>query len=699
MEAQLIQKYKNWLKDSDSELSDNSNEDTESEVPRLQPNEILYFPKTFDENNEMKVFENDNFVFYVEKRTHQRRTRFQLEDTLFYLKVKVKNHQNQTQSPLLKDLLSIIDTAFKFILNHLKTFFKKNDKNLCYLTLHQSGLTNGLNTGGFDLQEESNLMVDRLLGMLYQFLTSNQNLELDNTFKVYINVLSIEHSNLNRNNKKKRVRPLNIRRKKVNFLQGKQTKIFFTNYWVIDIPKTLNCGLENIFQNHCLITGVIFGILQHAYNESEFKDKRFLYAQQITSNVQNKQKYAYHIIEQEFVSLSNIINLNENSSFETLAPLLSRHFQCQLFVFSGMEYNSKIKSMYPEIYDDTLKPIFLYEPFNEENHVVFIRHLNSYFRNNLKVCLASKKTFKYVRYQHLCPNKSTCFSCRRFSSNNTYINSLTRVNFCNGNIVEECPFKCLNCNLTLFSQQCYEGHKKLCGKNGHYGFKCTSCNKFYYKSNCASTSAQLKISHKCGDKCCKMCHEMFNSTDAHLCKLKKVNLKNQVYPKLAFFALSFSNSSAGNCYFCFEIRKQYCLQNNIDWDKMLTSLAFPNLYCDIHKNSSLIFEPNMVSIYFENEMGIFDNYLLSFQNVKKQQNVFSYSYSEQLLKQHKKSTKKTFDLQQRLASIKEVENKTTGQNLINLLCDKMWTNTTFICQDSENTILVSKIKKYLKSNC
>ena len=37
-------------------------------------------------------------------------------------------------------------------------------------------------------------MTDRLLSMLYQYLLSNQSLELDRTFQIYFKVLSIDHS-------------------------------------------------------------------------------------------------------------------------------------------------------------------------------------------------------------------------------------------------------------------------------------------------------------------------------------------------------------------------------------------------------------------------------------------------------------------------------------------------------------------------
>lgn len=49
--------------------------------------------------------------------------------------------------------------------------------------------------GGFDLQnsEAAAEITDRILSMLTQFLLSNQSLKLNETFKVFIKILSIDH--------------------------------------------------------------------------------------------------------------------------------------------------------------------------------------------------------------------------------------------------------------------------------------------------------------------------------------------------------------------------------------------------------------------------------------------------------------------------------------------------------------------------
>jgi len=56
-------------------------------------------------------------------------------------------------------------------------------------------MLNGLNTGGFRLhnKDAATEITNRVLSMLSNYLISNSELRLNETFKVYVKVLSIEH--------------------------------------------------------------------------------------------------------------------------------------------------------------------------------------------------------------------------------------------------------------------------------------------------------------------------------------------------------------------------------------------------------------------------------------------------------------------------------------------------------------------------
>ena len=68
----------------------------------------------------VKVFENDKIEVLVQKSLHKRLKTFKMEDSVFHVKVKIKDNQ---MPPLLKDLLLVLEKAFNFILSNIRTFF------------------------------------------------------------------------------------------------------------------------------------------------------------------------------------------------------------------------------------------------------------------------------------------------------------------------------------------------------------------------------------------------------------------------------------------------------------------------------------------------------------------------------------------------------------------------------------------------
>lgn len=173
-------------------------------------------------NGSVKVFDNQALSIYVLKAVHQRQKVFRFQDTMFHIKIEQKNEHEQL---FLQDLLEIFYETFKYILDHLKKFFSLADHNIAYLTLFQEPMVNGLNTGGFDIEHDSKENVNKLLAMLQQFLISNQELSLNNSFKVYINVLSIDKERYV--STKKRQQPSRIAKK------IKKTQIFWNTQKII----------------------------------------------------------------------------------------------------------------------------------------------------------------------------------------------------------------------------------------------------------------------------------------------------------------------------------------------------------------------------------------------------------------------------------------------------------------------------------
>ena len=165
-------------------------------------------------------------------------------------------------------------------------------------------------------------MTDRVLSMLYQYLLSNQALELNNTFQIYCKILSVDHSafNLTKKNPARK-------RRNVNNVHVGNSKRLYKYKWAIDVP-----SVEPPFTNLCLLIGTIFGLLQHCFFDSNERDKTFLYAQRINDQNQQKKKRAQSIINDK---LEQLFSVNEPYYFnEYFIQFFFRHRYSFFFTLS-----------------------------------------------------------------------------------------------------------------------------------------------------------------------------------------------------------------------------------------------------------------------------------------------------------------------------------------------------------------------------
>jgi hypothetical protein len=311
---------------------------------------------------------------------------------MYHIKIKVK--ENATQ-PLLFNLLNVFERVFTFILQNIRTFFNPNDINKVYLTLFQSPMVNGLNSPAVRLQDDPKEVVQRILDMLFRFLRSDNNidLELNDTFTVYVHVLSIDHVQFKKSNPKPKA---TNRRKKYGLYKNTNNKFS----WAIDVPNGFQKSL-NVFAGECFLTCVILGHLQNEYFRTNKVNKQFLYAQNINSKRLDCQNYAGKIILKELIKLKSELNISEGPyDIETISLKVSEYFKCQIFVFSGLGNSTRLKTMYPNGLDETLEPIYLFE--SAENHVIFIRQISIFFKKNRRFCIYCSKTFKCSRFLHRC---------------------------------------------------------------------------------------------------------------------------------------------------------------------------------------------------------------------------------------------------------------------------------------------------------
>jgi hypothetical protein len=624
---------------------------------------------------------------------HQRQRRFRLQDHMYYIKVVLKNPT--ATPPLLSELLQLFQEGFHYIFSNLSTFYNPEDHNIAFLTLYQEPMINALNTGGFDLQDNINEMIERILKMLQQFLISNNSLRLNSSFKVYVKVMSIDHMKYKRGLKKKK-NP----KKKYGIRSINEENI--NNYWSLNVPDGFD-SKPNVFKNKCLLTSTILGHLQNVFYQSNRKDKRFVYVQNINSKIKAKKIHGCKILLNELNKLLSSTNISNEGPYDVdeTTKQLSVYYKCQFFIFDSIDNSNKLCFMYPEDYDDSLEPIYLFQPLNSPNHVVFIRHLNSYFKANLKICFYCKKSFRSYRYNHFCPKIKGCFACHRpFAKKSTFLHEKNKINFCDKKITSELAVNCKICNVVLYSKHCSQGHKLLCYGKGSFGWKCLKCNKFCYRYG-KMNSKMIENAHQCGSKKCIYCYE--DADSQHLCKLK-IEKFPKTWPLLAFIGIEHCTINIENCLDCLQIKKEFQEMSNLSYKDLTLNSTYLSLCCEKHKSSNILIEPTLIIIYKETKRGHFTKYVLTnnsfisndyietdhinFEYVSKE---LSYLYDKK--SNECKSQRKTFDFNKNLKLLRSKDKSTLTliDKFVQLISNAEWQYTTFVSQDSNsqnyNTIL------------
>ena len=130
--------YKNWLKTDGARKRQRTGDSTQHSDGQGQSQQPIKDPSDI-------VYENESLRLKVQKGNFKRQRLFRLQDHLF--KFKVVQKTTQADLPLLTELFDFLHAALMHVLESIKTFYKPEDHNIAYLTLHQEPMVNGLNTG------------------------------------------------------------------------------------------------------------------------------------------------------------------------------------------------------------------------------------------------------------------------------------------------------------------------------------------------------------------------------------------------------------------------------------------------------------------------------------------------------------------------------------------------------------------------
>lgn len=202
-----------------------------------------------------EVIYNDpenNLQLEVKRKRHVKETNY-LEDHLF--EITIKENKTRAKRPLLVDLLLIFLAALEAFLRDLANFYDQASNHQMYITVIDENIRNGLNTGNFNVHTNPEVVATHVLNMLYNFLTSNMSLRLNNSFKFNIKVLSLRHAN-------DRIQRGSL---KPHLLVGTSDNARKRKY-ILNLPIGFE-DHENIFEHNCALISIILGHYLNNYLE------------------------------------------------------------------------------------------------------------------------------------------------------------------------------------------------------------------------------------------------------------------------------------------------------------------------------------------------------------------------------------------------------------------------------------------------
>ena len=507
------------------------------------------------------------------------------------------------------------------MLKDLKKYYNPQETNLVYLTIHQPGMTNALNSGSFSLQsEDTESILHFVLNMFNRFVNSNQEVKLNQGFRCYFQVLSYSHLQWANNQRKS-----NSKR-----TLGCKTDDFKIN-GCVEIPLSFE-GHLNVFENKCLLTSVILGYYCNEYYRTkhlvdEAKERNIATSVTVDTThfklwnlyrankrvTNKKRKEAGMLLLEKVKELQFSLNLSEEGPYiaEKVLPKLADYYKVQIHLLKNNQEKEAFLSSYPEEdWNPEKSQIFLY-PKND-NHVVPILKLTNFKRKNRQFCPLCRITFS-AYYRHFCKyTNKCCFRCKSYhGSEATVILPNHYFKFCFSSLkrpedILDPPLTCSLCNFKFPSKQCYLNHKTTCGgdkatksKNGHF---CDECKKFHpIGSICQAKSNSRK---------CKHCGVDYIINEEHNCQLKKETLTKK-WPKLIFFDFEFENTSTFNCVTCYNLKLNYLEKKQMSLKEGSQTSEFYDVKCDHHCKFAQNQMPNYVTIWKEVTFGHFHKYSFS----------------------------------------------------------------------------------------
>lgn len=391
-----------------------------------------------------------------------------------------------------------------------------------YITLSSRTITNGLNSGNYSFRTDRRQIVEHILDMLENYLTSFQNLEVDDSFKINVKVLSINHTREMRESG----RPVHV---------VGAFSVVRRRSWCFEMPKISAADDENM----CLPFSIIVGEAKerngrsYAIMSAHNKGKRAS---------QDDHKLALSEIKGRFLEIQrqcpNLRPVTTGGKFEleSTCQLLAGQLAVQIFVFDPTSEENLLYYKYPTETDFSRPLVMLYLD-RTNSHVYLILRYKVLLRQcgYRGICFGCGQKTKGHDLPHRCLEFSSCYACRRiYSDENTFLGHHPYI-FCNGKHAPKDDAlqgtKCEGCNFFVQSSQCKVSHKlNVC----NCVYKCDKCKKVTWKNGKYRNQQALKQNHSCNSRKCKVCFDEVVDLEDHFCRMKKPSESGKQFPRLAF---------------------------------------------------------------------------------------------------------------------------------------------------------------------
>lgn len=476
----------------------------------------------------------------------------------------------------------ILGQSLSTILNHLQAKYTQDSEALIYFTIWQNDLTTGIRSSVHVLKQNSiHTMVKNVMSTFHRFVNSNQSIELNNSFEVFLKVLSGLHVSYPGHRRK----TVPLRSMVGSAAQSQWIK----KGGIIDFASLAH--YDSFFDNQCLLLSLFFLLFKSTQIALHNQIKQITKARVSLKQKQHVSEIFKSCIS-EFVTAESLPQTGPYDLIE-IVQKFSLRYDCQIVVISALDGSRPDIFKYPTTFDFAKNRVYL---FKRENHVMAINNIKWFFRFHKKMlCFGCDKLFtlRTLSKVHKCPQFKNCPLCHGILTQPNYIlDAGETFQFCNSLVSEEPLRTCNNCNNHFKTKLCFETHQLRC-KYNEMSYLCSNCNTYVAMDR--RSPSEVEASHICGVKLirCQTCFKY--TTPQHDCFVVKSSKTSQ-WPIVATLNMAFkSNGDAEHCNDCYNLKLDFGKNHGLSLQELCKHPDFKKILCNLHLEGNNLNEDHSIN--------------------------------------------------------------------------------------------------------